>query len=179
MIMELKVGGGGTTGQCNADEQKKNGENRRKSFRRHSQTSIELYVRFGFAVAFSGAPEEPFLVQDGKRVHPGNNVVAKENHTVTVECIARRAVPEVKQVFWSLGPDHINVTGNSELKIDFVSHEDSYTTKSILRLNTTRAMNHQKVTCHVFHVAWPNASVVSASLNVLCEYYTSTHSHTI
>lgn len=119
----------------------------------------------------SGAPEEPFLVQDGKRIHPGNNVLAKENHTVTVECVARRAVPEVKQVFWSLGPDHINVTGNSELKIDFVSHEDSYTTKSILRLNTTRTMNHQKVTCHVFHVAWPNASVVSASLNVLCEYF--------
>ncbi|OQR72757.1 hypothetical protein BIW11_10182 [Tropilaelaps mercedesae] len=115
----------------------------------------------------TGAPEEPFLVQDGKRVHPGNNVVAKENHTVTVECVARRAVPEVKQMFWSLGPDHINVTGSSELKIDFVSHEDSYTTKSTLRLNTTRAMNHQRVSCHVFHVAWPNASVASASLNVL------------
>lgn len=101
--------------------------------------------------------------------------MAKENHTVTVECVARRAVPEVKQVFWSLGPDHINVTANSELKIDFVAHEDSYTTKSILRLNATRAMNHQQVRCHVFHVAWPNASLASASLNVLCKYRALQH----
>ena len=121
--------------------------------------------------SLSGAPEEPFLVQNGKRIFPGDSVVAKENQTVTVECVARRAVPEVKQVFWSLGPDSVNVTGNSDLKVDFISHEDSYTTKSVLTLNTSRAMNHNKISCHVFHVAWPNATVVNASLNVLCKFY--------
>ncbi|XP_028967772.1 hemicentin-1 [Galendromus occidentalis] len=115
----------------------------------------------------TGAPEEPFLVQNGKRIFPGDSVVAKENQTVTVECVARRAVPEVKQVFWSLGPDGVNVTAKSDLKVDFISHEDSYTTRSVLTLNTSRAMNHQRISCHVFHVAWPNATVVNASLNVL------------
>ncbi|KAL3195440.1 hypothetical protein MRX96_045680, partial [Rhipicephalus microplus] len=113
----------------------------------------------------TGAPEEPFLTLGGERLREGSRVTVQEREEVDVGCVARRAVPAVRHMHWMLG--ETNMTGASQLFVEFSPQEDSYTTRSVLSLNASRDLHGLQLSCHVYHVSWPTSTAVAASLDVL------------
>ncbi|KAL1414587.1 hypothetical protein MTO96_007372 [Rhipicephalus appendiculatus] len=113
----------------------------------------------------TGAPEEPFLTVSGERLQDGSRVTVQEREEVEVGCVARRAVPAVRNMHWMLG--ETNMTGASQLFVEFSPQEDSYTTRSVLSLNASRDLHGLQLSCHVYHVSWPTSTAVAASLDVL------------
>ncbi|KAH6929998.1 hypothetical protein HPB50_007938 [Hyalomma asiaticum] len=73
----------------------------------------------------TGAPEEPFLTLGGERLREGSRVTVQEREEVEIGCVARRAVPAVRHMHWMLG--ETNMTGASQLFVEFSPQEDSYT----------------------------------------------------
>ncbi|XP_050035776.3 kin of IRRE-like protein 2 isoform X1 [Dermacentor andersoni] len=113
----------------------------------------------------TGAPEEPFLTLSGERLQEGSRVTVQEREEVEVGCVARRAVPAVRNMHWMLG--ETNMTAASQLFVEFSPQEDSYTTRSVLSLNASRDLHGLQLSCHVYHVSWPTSTAVAASLDVL------------
>lgn len=110
-------------------------------------------------------PEDPFLVMEGRRLAHQATITVREPTRITVQCVARGAVPPVRHIYWLLGDT--NVTSISELFVEFTPGDDAYISRSVIALNVTRKLHRKELICHVHHVTWLESAAVSASLIVL------------
>ncbi|XP_076367143.1 hemicentin-1-like isoform X2 [Tachypleus tridentatus] len=109
-------------------------------------------------------PDETFLEMKGKKLPAHATISIEELTMVSVKCMARYAVPPVQQIYWTL--DTNNISSRSEFLVEFLPKNDTYISWSVVTFNVTRILHKKQLVCYVHHHLWPQAVVVSASLNV-------------
>lgn len=113
------------------------------------------------------------MLANGKELIGGSSsdatMTVKENEIVEFRCIIKGASPPIKYVHWMLDSAQ-NITHLSQLMMEYSGNNNNYLTKSILKLNATKAMNLKSISCLSDHQLWTAPMTVTAFLNVLCKY---------
>lgn len=113
-------------------------------------------------------PEGPLLQFEEKQLEEAGRVTIREKSLMTISCIVRGASPAVRQINWFLSG--VNVTGLSEMLMEYSADEDNYESQSILSINVTKVDHRKTIVCQAEHIAWSRPATIGASINVLCEF---------